>query len=126
MRTRVFVILVAMLLATQSLCFGDTWDRSGQKVVAEEKSTAKPAAKVEIYVTDWCPYCTKAVKFLKANNVPFVAYDIEKDKEAAARKKELSGRSGVPFAVINGKKIYGYSEEAYARALGIKGRSGQP
>ena len=55
-----------------------------------------------------------------------MAYDVEKDKEAAARKKELSGRSGVPFAVINGKKIYGYSEDAYARALGIKGRTGQP
>jgi glutaredoxin len=63
---------------------------------------------------------------LKANNIPYVAYDVEKDKEAAARKKELSGRSGVPFAVINGKKIYGYSEDAYARALGIKGRTGQP
>ena len=63
---------------------------------------------------------------MKANNIPYVAYDVEKDKEAAVRKKELSGRSGVPFAVINGKKIYGYSEDAYARALGIKGRTGQP
>jgi len=53
MRIRLFVILVAMLLATQSVCFGETRGRSGntsgQKVAAQEKSTAK----VEIYVTDW-------------------------------------------------------------------------
>ena len=57
MRIKLFVILVAMLLVTQSLCFGETWSRSGspsgQKVVAEEKSSPKSADKVEIYVTDW-------------------------------------------------------------------------
>jgi len=63
---------------------------------------------------------------LKANNIPYVAYDVEKDREAAARMKELSGRTGIPFAVINGKKIYGYSEKTYAKALGIKSGSGQP
>ena len=63
---------------------------------------------------------------MKANNIPYVAYDVEKDREAAARMQQLSGRSGIPFAVINGKKIFGYSEEAYAGALGIKGRTGQP
>jgi len=55
-----------------------------------------------------------------------VAYDLEKDRKAAAPKGELSGRSGVPFAIINGKKMYGFSEEAYAKALGIKARPGQP
>lgn len=53
MRAKLFVTLVAMLLVTQSLCFGETWNGpgtpSGQMVVADEKSTAK----VEIYVTDW-------------------------------------------------------------------------
>ncbi len=63
---------------------------------------------------------------MKANNITYVAYDVEKDREAAARMQRLSGRSGIPFAVINGKKIYGYSEEAYAGALGIKGRTKQP
>ena len=57
MRTKFFVILVAMLLATQSLCFGEDSSRSGnpsgQKTVTQEKPTAKPADKVEIYVTDW-------------------------------------------------------------------------
>ena len=49
MRAKLFVILVAMVFGTLSLCFEETWSSSSQKVVAEEKSTAK----VEIYVIDW-------------------------------------------------------------------------
>ena len=53
MRRKIVVMMVVMLLATHSLCFGETWNHSGsasgQKVAAQEK----PAAKVEIYVTDW-------------------------------------------------------------------------
>jgi glutaredoxin len=50
-------------------------------------------------------------------SLDYVVYDIEKDREAAQRKKELSGRKGVPFAIINGKKIHGFSEETYSKAL---------
>lgn len=57
MRRKIFVMLVVMLLATHSLCFGEAWNRSGsasvQKAVGEEKPAGKQAAKVEIYVTDW-------------------------------------------------------------------------
>ena len=57
MRTKLFVILIFMLFGTGSLGLAETWDRSGnpsgQRVVAEEKSAPKPAAKVDIYVTDW-------------------------------------------------------------------------
>jgi glutaredoxin len=49
-----------------------------------------------------------------------VVYDIEKDGDAAKRKERLSPGKGVPFAVINGKKIYGFSEEIYSQALGPK------
>ena len=52
MRTNLFVIMVAMLIGTQSLCFGETRKPLGQKVVIDEK----PTAKVEIYIANWCPY----------------------------------------------------------------------
>ena len=116
MKTMLFAILVAVLFGTQGLCFGDTRELSSQKVIVEEK----PSVKVEIFTTEWCPYCKEAIKFLKANNIQYVAYDIEKDNEAAERKRTLSDRKGVPFAIINGKKYYGFSEETYAEALGIK------
>lgn len=122
MRTKLFVVTVAMLFGTHCLCFGETRKPLGQKVAIDEK----PTATVEIYITDWCPYCAQAIKFLQANHIQYVAYDIEKDKEAAKRKKELSGRKGVPFAIIKGKKIYGFSEKTYLKALGLKPPSGQP
>ncbi|MCK5312450.1 MAG: glutaredoxin family protein [Desulfobacteraceae bacterium] len=75
---------------------------------------------VELFSTSWCKYCTMAREFLTANNIPFTEYDIDKDKVAAKRKKKLSGGSGVPFALINGKGVYGFSKATYARALGLQ------
>ena len=49
--------------------------------------------------------------------IPFKEYDIEKDMAAARRKDKLSPQKGVPFAVVNGRKIYGYSPEGYESAL---------
>lgn len=72
---------------------------------------------VILYTTSWCPYCTKARNFFQSRNIPFTEYDVEKDREAAARKRELDPRGGVPFAIINGHPIHGYSESAYERAL---------
>ncbi|UCG78312.1 MAG: glutaredoxin family protein [Nitrospirota bacterium] len=74
---------------------------------------------VDLYVTSWCGYCKKARNFLLANGVSFNEYDIERDSDAAQRKMQLDGRRGVPFAVINGKKIHGWSEPAYRAALGL-------
>jgi glutaredoxin len=73
--------------------------------------------KVELYSTSWCYYCKKAREFFRSRGIPFTEYDIEKDKKAAARKKRLDKRNGVPFAVINGRGIHGFSAAAYERAL---------
>jgi glutaredoxin len=74
--------------------------------------------KVELYTTSWCPYCKKATNFFRSKGIPFKEYDIEKDKAAARRKKQLDKKgSGVPFAMINGKPIHGYSKAAYENAL---------
>ena len=75
------------------------------------------SAEVELYTTSWCHYCKKAKEFLESEGVTYTEYDVEKDKEAAKRKAELGGGRGVPFAVINGQKIYGFSKSSYERAL---------
>ena len=75
---------------------------------------------VELYVVSWCPYCKQAVNFFQSRGIPFTAYDIEKDQDAAARKNRLDSGRGVPFAVIHGQKLHGYSEESYRRALDLK------
>ena len=74
--------------------------------------------KVELYSTSWCGYCKMAANFFRSKGIPFTEYDIEKNKAAARRKQHLDkGRSGVPFAVINGTLIHGFSKASYERAL---------
>jgi len=74
--------------------------------------------KVELYITSWCPWCKKAAEFFRSRGIPFTEYDVEKDRAAAQRQKELAGgNSGVPFAIVNGQRIQGYSPEEYEKAL---------
>lgn len=94
---------------------------SGSCFAAGDKTYRKtPKHQVELYVTSWCPYCKKAEAYLDQQGVVYRRYDIEKDAEAAKRKNRLDSRRGIPFAVINGIGIHGWSEAAYAKAL--KGR----
>ena len=82
------------------------------------KTLTRPKTpKVELYSTSWCVYCRKAREFFRSRGIAFVEYDIEKDKDAARRKNQLTDRRGVPFVVINGTGIYGYDQGAYIRAL---------
>lgn len=73
---------------------------------------------VDIYITDWCPYCKKAIAFLRSKNIAFKVHDIEKNAEAKARKQKLTpGFTGIPVAVINGKILKGFSPSRYEKAL---------
>jgi glutaredoxin len=108
---------------------GAPGERKGQTVAAKapakapalssnegRKAFSKPQ-KVELYITNWCPYCKQAVNFFQSRGISYTAYDIEKDKNAAGRKQQLDAQKGVPFAIINGQKIHGFSAAAYQRAL---------
>ena len=86
---------------------------SGSKNHSAEKSEPN----VELYSTSWCGYCQKARVLFRQKGIRFVEYDIEKDREAANRKRQLDSKNGVPFAVINGHGIHGYSETLYIQAL---------
>jgi len=72
---------------------------------------------VEMYVTDWCGYCKKAAAYMKSRNIPFVAYDIEKDNGAKQRHKELGGR-GVPLIIVGNNRMSGFSPETLEYYLG--------
>ena len=85
-----------------------------QSTISSENLTGP---KVELYTTSWCPYCQKARDFFRSRGIPFTEYDIEKDKAAAARKNRLDKKKGVPFAMINGRGIHGWSAAAYEQAL---------
>jgi len=85
----------------------------------DEDERAPRTPEVELYTTRWCGYCGKAREYFRARGISFTEYDIERDESAALRKRSLDPRGGVPFAVVNGQAIHGFSPSAYARALEI-------
>ena len=91
--------------------------RQNVEVESTISSKNRSGPKVELYITSWCPYCQMAREFFQSRGIPFTEYDIEKDKAAAARKNRLDKKKGVPFAMINGQGIHGYSPTAYEQAL---------
>ncbi|HTY54729.1 MAG TPA: glutaredoxin 3 [Candidatus Binataceae bacterium] len=68
-------------------------------------------AKIEIYTTEYCPFCVRAKALLKSKGVTFEEIDVSDDQEARERMIELSGgRRTVPEIFIDGKIIGGYDE----------------
>jgi glutaredoxin-like YruB-family protein len=65
---------------------------------------------VEMYVTDWCGYCKQAQSYMNSKGIRYVAYDIEKDRSAKQRHKDLGGR-GVPLIIIGNNRMSGFSQE---------------
>lgn len=77
---------------------------------SEQESRPVGSDKVEVFMTSWCGYCKKMVRFLNEKGIPYTAYDIEKDPAAARIHKELGGR-GVPLVRIGSRVIHGYNPE---------------
>ena len=71
---------------------------------------------VELYVTSWCPYCTKAKAYFDGKGIAYTVYDIDKDATANMRFKRYGGR-GVPLVMINGRAVSGYSVAEFEKAL---------
>lgn len=78
---------------------------------SHQQNTYCGGANVEIFITSWCGYCKKMVRFLNEKGIPYTAYDIEKDSAAARTYRELGG-NGVPVVRIGSRVVHGYSPDA--------------
>lgn len=90
---------------------------SGISTPAPAKAVSTRAAKVEVYLASWCPWCKKTVEYFLSRGIKVRSYDIEKDAAAARRKDRLDPRKGVPTTVVNGRVIHGYAPGAFENAL---------
>lgn len=73
---------------------------------------------VIMYMTSWCPYCSKARIYLRSLDVNLIEYDIEKDRSKREEMLSKSGGSrGVPLIDIEGIIIRGYSSDAIRAAV---------
>ncbi len=68
-------------------------------------------AKVEMYVTQTCPYCTKAKSLLDMKGAKYDVIDISGDDDARmALVKKADGRRTVPQIFIDGEAIGGFDD----------------
>jgi glutaredoxin 3 len=76
-------------------------------------------AKVEVYATEWCPYCKRARKLLEEKGAKYELIDVMMEPR---RKKEMmdrtNGKHTVPQIFINDEHIGGCDE---LMALNAKG-----
>lgn len=64
-------------------------------------------AKVEVYTTDYCPYCVKAKDLLKRKNVAFSEIKMTTTEQREALVLRTNGRKTVPQIFINDQLIGG-------------------
>lgn len=65
------------------------------------------SAPVEIYVTNYCPYCTRAKSLLERRGIAHTTIDVTGDDEKRKWLVERTGRRTVPQIFIDGKPIGG-------------------
>jgi glutaredoxin 3 len=76
------------------------------------------SAAVKIYMTNWCGYCTAALRLLRSKGVAFEQIDVEGDAKTRRWLVEATGRTTVPQIFIDGESIGGYTD---MRALDERG-----
>ena len=117
---RMWFLRAALLLGVSPSRLARLYKRGGPAENEYKRlRVAKAKAKVEVYTTSYCPYCTRAKSLLKSKGVEFKEIDVTHDSAARERMVELAGgRRTVPEIFINGKIIGGYDE---LRALESRG-----
>lgn len=78
-------------------------------------------ADIKIYLTDFCPYCVSAKRFLQERGQSWREIRVDLDAEARAEMRALSKRTSVPQIFINGTHVGGFDDMvALDRAGGLK------
>jgi glutaredoxin 3 len=77
------------------------------------------AANVKIYTTDWCGYCSAALRLLRGKGIEFEQIDVDGDAKMRRWLVEATGRTTVPQIFIDGEPIGGFTD---LRALDERGQ----
>ena len=92
--------------------------KESNKPEKKEETTAQ-TKKVIVYSAEWCPWCHKAMDFLKEHKVNFEMRDVSKNPAYAKEVVEKSGQTGIPVIVIGDEAITGFNLPAIKKALDI-------
>ena len=75
-------------------------------------------AKVRLYTTVPCGFCSSAKRLLDSRGIPYDEVDLQKDQEGRRRLVELTGQMTFPQVVIGGRSIGGFRELVEADRAG--------
>jgi glutaredoxin len=80
-------------------------------------STATP--QITIYSTSWCAFCHTEMQWLDKLGIPYIAKDVEVDKDAYEELLVKNGGSysGVPVTDIGGDVILGFDRPKIQDAI---------
>jgi len=67
---------------------------------------------IVMYTTNWCPYCERARRLLKAKGASFEEIDVESAAEKRAEMQARSGRRTVPQIFIGDHHVGGSDDLA--------------
>jgi glutaredoxin 3 len=67
-------------------------------------------AKVEIYTTNYCPYCVRAKMLLNSKKAAFTEIEVSSDKDRQDLVKKSNGMRTVPQIFINDNHIGGFDD----------------
>jgi glutaredoxin len=87
--------------------------------MSDTTQTKDPA--ITIYRTSWCAFCHTEMQWLEHLGIPFVAKDIEEDKEAYDElMKKIDGDfRGVPVTDIAGDIVLGFDRPKIQDAIKV-------
>jgi len=69
--------------------------------------------KILVYLTNWCPYCARALSLLEDKRAQFEVINIDERREARAEMTARSGRHTVPQIFIGDTHVGG-CDDLYA------------
>ncbi len=78
------------------------------------------AAKVLVFTTPTCSYCTIAKRYLKEKKIRYREVDISRNPNAAMDIQKKTGQTGVPVIIINNRPIVGFDKIKINKMLGLK------
>ncbi len=67
-------------------------------------------SKINMYVTNWCPYCTQAKRLLESIGAEWDEINIEKEGMSRQELSQLTGGHTVPQIVIGDTPVGGYTD----------------
>ncbi len=73
-------------------------------------------AAVEIYTTPQCSYCKQAKAYMNRRGIAYLEKDVEGDLDLRREFYERGG-NGVPFLIVYGQPMRGFSEARFEQLL---------